>query len=181
MHGPSTRGKLLIAALAMTLIGGFICMFFPLIFAQTFYYSREMILMLIPAKNFVLLAVAVAFIVAALVLLAFIRNRWTYSAAAILVAVALLTSYTSAMSITLIEQRGITIHNVFDDQHYAWEDITEVTYYYTAHIDEGKYVFVLQSGAELEIFETPLFDDHKKGLLRELFKQHDIVYHSHSN
>ena len=181
MHGPSTRGKLLIAALALTLVGGFVCMFFPLFFAQTFYYSRETILVLIPAKNFVLLAIAVVCIVAMLVLLAFIRNKWTYSASAIFVATALFSGYASAMSITLIEQGGITMHNVFDERHYAWDDMTHVTYYYTAHIDEGKYVFMLQNGDELEIVETPLFDDHKKGLLRELFKEHDIVYHSHSN
>lgn len=181
MHGPSTRGKFLIAALVVALIGSFLCMFSPLIFAQTFYYSRDTILMLIPSQNFVLLGVAMLLVMSLLVLLAFIRTRWSYALAAVLVACALTTTYAAFISITLIEEDGMVVNDVFTKQQYAWDDVAAVTYYYTAHTDEGAYVFILKGGKEITIAETPLFDDYKKNVLRTVLDNYHIPFQTVSH
>lgn len=180
MHGPSRRGKLLLFALALTLVSSMLVLFLPLIVAQTFYYSRDTILLLIPAKNFMLLAVALGMLVVMLVIIAFLQKPWSYTLATIVVLLSGITGYASTQSIILIEQQGITIRDVYKKEHYTWDSIARVTYYYTAHTDNGKYTFVTTTGEEITINETPLFDAYKKSVFREVLKRHNISYETHS-
>ncbi|MBD3107561.1 hypothetical protein IEO70_04210 [Bacillus sp. AGMB 02131] len=130
LHSISTRGRFIIAAMLVGLVGGFLAIFIPIIYSETVYFNREAIIWYIPSKNFWLLALSVAIIVLILILLAFKRNVITYIASAIMVAASIFIGYTSFLSVTIIDEEYLYIKDVFEETTFLWSEINEVVLYY---------------------------------------------------
>ena len=177
LHSISTRGRFIIAAMLVCLVGGFLAIFIPIIYSETVYFNhnREAIIWYIPSKNFWLLTLSVAIIVLILILLAFKRNVITYIASAIMVAASIFIGYTSFLSVTIIDEEHLYIKGVFEETTILWSEMNEVVLYYEKETGFEEYAFILNDGSQIILWNNPHLKAEAPALY-SIFQTYDIAY-----
>ena len=100
----SPNAKLFIIAIVLLLLLPFIVFLLPHTISQTFYFSRDNIVLITPTSNFTMLFLAIAFIILTLIMLGFKRNKYTYLITIIVIVSSLVLGYFSLLSYTAIQK-----------------------------------------------------------------------------
>ncbi|MGE7696345.1 hypothetical protein ACQKNC_20005 [Lysinibacillus sp. NPDC094177] len=156
----SPSAKLFIFAIVLLLLSPML----PFTISQTFYFSKDNIVLITPTYNFIMLFLAIALVILTLVILGFKRNKYTYLITLLVIVSSLVLGYFSVLSYTAIQ-------NIFKDFHHQttheWKDIKEVIYEYEVGT-VGTYYFQTKNNENFVIEENGQFGPEGKSTIYNL-------------
>ncbi|MFJ8513708.1 hypothetical protein [Lysinibacillus xylanilyticus] len=163
----SPRAKLFIFAIVLLLLSPIIVFMLPFTISQTFYFSKDNIVLIIPTYNFFMLFLAIALIILTLVILGFKRNKYTYLITLLVIVSSLVLGYFSVLSYTAIQNTQIVFKDFHHQTTYGWQDIKEVIYEYEIGT-VGTYYFQTKNSDKFVIEENGQFGKEQKSAIYNL-------------
>ncbi|UPW82561.1 hypothetical protein [Lysinibacillus sp. Ag94] len=160
----SPKAKLFIIAIVLLLLLPFIVFLLPHTISQTFYFSKDNIVLITPTSNFTMLFLAITFIILALIMLGFKRNKYTYLITIIVIVSSLVLGYFSLLSYTAIQKTQMVFKEFHHQTTYEWQDIKEVIYEYEADA-AGTYYFQTKNNEKFVIKENGQFGLDEKSAI----------------
>lgn len=164
LNQKSPRVLFVVFALAVILLSPIIVAFLPLVVVETMHFSRENIVLLTPRRNFTLLAGAIAFFIAFLLLFTWRRTIYTYVLAVFLLSGSVSMLYYSMLSYTAIQDSGIVLKEYHNVRNYSWRDIEEVLYEYELS-SPGVYTFTTTLGETIQMQENGQFGPDERSAI----------------
>ncbi|MFJ3389629.1 hypothetical protein [Lysinibacillus sp. NPDC086135] len=171
----SPNAKLFIIAIVLLLLLPFIVFLLPLTISQTFYFSRDNIVLITPTSNFTMLFLAIAFIILTLIMLGFKRNKYTYLITLIVIVSSLVLGYFSLLSYTAIQKTQIVFKEFHHQTTYKWQDIKEVIYEYEIGA-AGTYSFQTKNNEKFAIKENGQFGLDEKSAIYNLVNDNGATF-----
>ncbi|WP_223555805.1 MULTISPECIES: hypothetical protein [Lysinibacillus] len=167
----SPSARLFILAIVLLLVSPIIVFILPFAISQTFYFSRDNIVLITPTNNFTMLVLAIALIILTLIILGFKRNKYTYLITIIVIVSSLVLGYFSLVNYIAIQKTQIVFKEFHHQTTYEWQDIKEVIYEYEVGT-VGTYYFQTKNNEKFVIEENGQFGTEEKS----------AIYHSaHEN
>jgi hypothetical protein len=160
----SPRAKLFIFAIVLLLLSPIIVFMLPFTISQTFYFSKDNIVLITPTYNFIMLFLAIALIILTLVILGFKRNKYTYLSSLLVIVSSLVLGYFSVLSYTAIQNTQIVFKDFHHQTTYEWQDIKEVIYEYEIGT-VGTYYFQTKNSDKFVIEENGQFSPEGKSAI----------------
>lgn len=172
--GTSLQVKLLVFALALTILTPFFAFFVPLAYFETVYVHIESWLMMIPMRNFILLGVGCFGFIIILVLFAWKRQIITYILGAVLLVGSIFIVFQSQRNYISFQESGIEMLSYGNVKNYRWKDMKNIVYevYYN---DVSYYIFQMGNGHSFEITENGQLMQ-VRGKLLSTIREHEIPY-----
>lgn len=170
----SVQVKLIVFALALTILTPFFSFFIPLAYFETIYIHIESWLMLIPMRNFVLLGIGFSGLVVVLMLLAWKRSRYTYVLGTVLLLCTLLIIFQSQRNYIAFQESGIEMLVYGHVKNYYWEDMKSIVYE-SDDKDGSYYIFHMRDGRAFDIAENGQLKE-ARGKLLATIRQYGVSY-----
>ncbi|MDM5249933.1 MULTISPECIES: hypothetical protein [unclassified Lysinibacillus] len=170
---PST--KFFITAIVLLLISPIIIFMLPLTISQTFYFSRDNIVLITPTNNFTMLFLAIALIILTFIMLGFKRNKYTYLITIIVIMSSLVLGYFSLVSYIAIQKTQIIFKEFHHQTTYEWPDIKEVIYEYEVGT-VGTYYFQTKNNEKFVIEENGQFGGEEKSAIYHLANENGATF-----
>lgn len=171
----STRGRFFIAAIAFALISMLLALFVPLTYSETKYFELDVAHWHIPFQNYVLFASALGCIILLLIVLGIKRHISTYIIAGGLSIAALTLGYMSFLSITTIDDESIYMKDIFNEQTYYWDDMTNITFLYDEQSLSEQYVITFEDESVVYLDNTSQLDQ-ARSLIYSSARAHDVPF-----
>ncbi|KOP78053.1 hypothetical protein AMS59_13150 [Lysinibacillus sp. FJAT-14745] len=171
----SPSAKLFIFAIVLLLLSPIIVFMLPFTISQTFYYSRDNIVLITPTYNFILLFLAIALIILTLIILGFKRNKYTYLITLLVIVSSLVLGYFSVLSYTAIQNKQIVFKDFHHQTTYEWQDIKEVIYEYEIGT-VGTYYFQTKNNEKFVIEEDGQFGAEEKSAIYNLANDNGATF-----
>ncbi len=171
----SPRAKFFLLAIALFLVSPIIVFMLPFAISQTFYFSRENIVLITLTKNFVMLSLALGLMIITLIMLGFKRNKYTYSMTVITIASSLVLGYFSLLSYIAIQKTQIVFQEFHHQTTYEWQDIKEVIYEYEIGT-VGTYYFLTKNNEKFVIEENAQFGIEEKSAIYRLAYENRALF-----
>lgn len=171
----SPNGKLFIFAIALLLLSPIIAFMLPLTVSQTFYFSKDNIVLITPTNNFIILFLAIALIISMLVILGFKRNKYTYLITTITIVSGLVLGYFSLLSYIAIQNTQIVFKDFHHQTTHEWQDIKEVIYEYEIGT-VGTYYFQTKNNEKFVIKENGQFGPEGRSAIYNLANENGAIF-----
>lgn len=171
----SPTAKLYIFALALLLLSPIVVFILPFTISQTFYVSRDTIVLITPTNNFTMLFLVIALIIVALIILGFKRNTYTYLMTIIVIMSSLVLGYFSLLSFIAIQNTKIVFKEFHHQTTYEWQDIKEVIYEYEVGT-VGTYYFQMKNNEKYIIEENSQFTSEVKSSIYNLTNENGATF-----
>ncbi|MFJ8100096.1 MULTISPECIES: hypothetical protein [unclassified Lysinibacillus] len=171
----SPNAKLFIIAIVLLLLLPFIVFLLPFTISQTFYFSKDNIVLITPTSNFTMLFLAIAFIILTLIMLGFKRNKYTYLISIITIVSGLILGYFSLLSYIAIQNTQIVFKEFHHQITYEWQDIKEVIYEYEIGA-AGTYYFQTNNNEKFVIRENGQFGLDEKSAIYNLANDNSATF-----
>ncbi len=157
----SPNAKLFIFAIVLLLLSPIIVFMLPITISQTFYFSKDNIVLIIPTNNFTMLFIAIMLIILTSIMLGFKRNKYTYLMTIIVIVSSLVLGYFSPLNYTAIQKTQIVFKEFHHQTTYEWQDIKEVIYEYEIGT-VGTYYFQTNNNEKFVIRENGQFGSEER-------------------
>jgi len=171
----SPSAKLFILAIALLLLSPIIVFILPFAISQTFYFSRDNIVLITPTNNLTMLVLAIALIILTLIMLGFKRNKYTYLITIIVIVSSLVLGYFSLINYIAIQKTQIVFKEFHHQTTYKWQDIKEVIYEYEIGT-VGTYYFQTKNNEEFVIAENGQFGIEEKSAIYHLTYENGATF-----